>query len=241
MIGRYVLTALMAGLIAGAVLTGLQVWRLSPLIAAAEVFEKIDDGAATLVTKAPCKETMPGMKMCVDDGSNEWEPAPGLPRIGFTGGASMLAGGGFAVLLAGLSLLLNAHITKANGWIWGMCGFFAVHLAPSFGLPPEVPGMPVAHLVARQIWWLGTIFATSAAIYCFALRPEIWAKGVGVVLLALPHLIGAPLAATTTSSLPPTLAADFAAKALGVAAIFWLVMGVALGRLLSPIAEKFES
>ena len=45
MIGRYLLTALVAGLIAGAVLTGLQIWRLSPLIAAAEVYEKADEAA----------------------------------------------------------------------------------------------------------------------------------------------------------------------------------------------------
>ena len=235
MIGRYVLTALVAGLIAGAVLTGLQVWRLSPLIAAAEVYEKADDAAL------PCKESMPGMKMCADDGSKEWQPAPGLPRIGLTGGASMLAGGGFAVLLAGLSLLLNVPINTTNGWAWGLCGFFAVHLAPSFGLPPEVPGMPVADLAARQIWWVGTIFATSAAIYCFVARPETWVKGLGILLLALPHVIGAPHAAPAASTVPPTLAADFAAKALGAAAIFWLVMGVALGRLLPPIVEKFES
>jgi len=232
MIGRYVLAALVAGLIAGAVLTGLQVWKLSPLIAAAEVYEKADGS---------CKETMPGMKMCADDGSKEWEPAPGLPRLGFTGAASMLAGGGFAILLAGLSLLLNLPITKANGWAWGMAGFAAVHLAPSFGLAPELPGMPVADLAARQLWWLGTIIATVAAIFCFTTRTENWAIALGIALLAAPHLVGAPLAAATTSTVPPELAANFAAKALACAAMFWLVMGLALGRLLPPIVERFES
>ncbi len=234
MIGRYVLAALFAGLIAGAVLTGLQIWRLSPLISAAEVYEKA-------TAQSACKETMPGMKMCADDGSTEWSPAPGLPRLGFTGAASLLAGGGFAALLAGLSLLLNVPFTRVNGWVWGLCGFFSVHLATSFGLAPEIPGMPVADLASRQIWWVGTIIATSAAIYCFAIRSESWAKALGLALLLLPHIIGAPRAPDATTTVPPALAAEFAANALACAAVFWLVMGWLLGRFLPPIVEKFES
>ena len=246
MIGRYVLAALVAGLLAGAVLTVLQVWRLSPLIATAETFERADDAKTTATgaassTLPTCKEAMPGMKMCPDNGMPEWEPAPGLPRIGFTGVASSLAGGGFAAILAGLSLLLNVPITRANGWVWGLSGFFAVHLATSFGLAPEIPGMPIADLLARQIWWVGTIIATGATIYCFAIRTENWAKAIGVALLFAPHLIGAPIAPEGETSVPPALAAEFAANALAAAAIFWLVMGVLLGRFLPPIAERFES
>jgi cobalt transporter subunit CbtA len=234
MVGRYVLAALVAGLIAGAVLTALQAWRLSPLIAAAEIYEKADGATG-------CKETMPGMKMCPDGGGVEWEPAPGLPRLGFTGASSLLAGGGFAAILAGISLLLNVPITRANGWVWGLCGFLSVHLATGLGLAPEVPGMPVADLAARQIWWLGTILATALAICCFALRPEVWAKALGLALLLLPHLIGAPHAPHGPSSVPPELAATFAANALAAAAVFWLVMGWLLGRILPPFAEKLES
>ena len=245
MIGRYVLAALVVGLIAGGVLTVLQNLRLTPLILAAEVYEKADDAkkdAAAGQTAPPaCKETMPGMKTCPDDGTAEWEPAPGLQRVGLAGVASLLAGGGFAAMLAGLSLLLNVPITRANGWIWGLSGYFAVHLATSVGLAPEIPGMPAADLLARQIWWVGTIVATGAAIYCFAIRKEFWAPFVGVVLLALPHIIGAPLAPESETSLPPALAAEFAANALACAAVFWLVMGVLLGRFLPPIVEKFES
>ncbi len=239
MIGRYVLAALVAGLLAGAVLTVLQVWRLSPLIATAETYEKVDDAKNTS-TAPVCKEAMPSMKMCADKGTPEWEPAPGLPRIGFTGVASLLAGGGFAAILAGLSLLLNVPITRANGWIWGLSGFLAVHLATGFGLAPEIPGMPVADLLARQIWWVGTIVSTAAAIYCFAIRSENWAKAVGVALLFAPHLIGAPIAPDGETSVPPALAAEFAANALACVAIFWLVMGVLLGRFLPAIAERFD-
>ncbi len=239
MIGRFVLAALLAGLIAGAVLAVLQNIRLTPLILAAEVFERSD--AAAEQALPVCKETMPGIRMCREDGAAEWEPAPGLQRIGLAGVASLLAGGGFAAMLAGLSLLLNVPITRANGWIWGLSGYCAVHLATAAGLAPQLPGLPMADLALRQIWWLGTIVATGAAIYCFAVRREHWAPFLGVVLLALPHIIGAPVAPPGQSSVPPALAASFAANALGCAALFWLLMGVLLGRFLPPISEKFES
>ena len=239
MIGRYVLAAVVAGLLAGAVLTVLQVWRLSPLIATAETYETMND-PKNIPTTPDCQEAKPGMKMCANTGTPEWEPAPGLPRIGFTGVASLLAGGGFAAILAGLSLLLNVPITRANGWIWGLSGFFAVHLATGFGLAPEIPGMPIADLLARQIWWVGTIIATGAAIYCFAIRTENVAKAIGVALLFAPHLIGAPITPEGETSVPPALAAEFAANALAAAAVFWLVMGVLLGRFLPAIAERFD-
>ena len=246
MIGRFVLAALVAGFLAGGVLMVLQNARLTPLILAAEVYEQADDAKKDAVagqeqTAAPaCKETMPGMKMCPDNGAAEWEPAPGLQRIGLAGVASLLAGGGFAAILAGLSMLLNVPITRANGWIWGLSGFFAVHLATGAGLAPEIPGMPVADLTMRQIWWVGTIIATGGAIYCFAIRKEFWAPFLGVVLLVVPHIIGAPVAPEGETSVPPGLAAEFAANALAAAAVFWLVMGVLLGRFLPPIVEKFE-
>jgi cobalt transporter subunit CbtA len=212
MIGRYVLAALVAGMLAGLVLSGIQYLRLSPLIAVAEVYEQADTTA--------------------HDHAEAWEPAPGLGRIGSTTVSSLIAGAGFAAILAGLSLLLNIPITRANGWIWGMMGFLTVHVATAAGLPPELPGMPVADLGQRQIWWLGTIIATGAAIYILTQRKEAWAPILAVALAALPHIIGAPQAIATASTLPASLASTFAANALAAAAMFWLVMGVLLGHIL---------
>jgi cobalt transporter subunit CbtA len=228
MIGRYVLAALIAGMLAGLVLSGIQYLRLSPLIAAAEVFEKAEAGKAV----EPCKESMAGMKMCPEDGSAMWEPAPGLERFGLASAASLIAGGGFALVLAGLSQLIGIPINQKNGWIWGLMGFLSVHVATSAGLAPELPGMPVADLLQRQIWWLGTIIATATAIYLFTQKQALWALPLGVVLVSLPHVIGAPQAPAGSSEVAPALAAEFAANAIAAAAVFWIVMGVLLGRLL---------
>ena len=84
-------------------------------------------------------------------------------------------------------------ITAANGVLWGLAGFVAFQLAPAFGLPPELPGMPAADLVARQIWWWATALATGAGLLRAspdsATGPAI---GVAAVLMLLPHIIGAP-------------------------------------------------
>lgn len=236
MIGRVVLTALVAGLLAGLVLSGIQYVRLTPLIFAAEIHEHADEASAAAApageAQPACVENMPGMKMCPDNGGPAWEPAPGAERFTYTTVASLLTGAGFALLLAAFSLLTGAPITRENGMVWGLCGFLAVHVATAAGLPPQIPGTPVADLMARQIWWVGTIIATGAGIYLIALRREAWAPFAAAVVIALPHIIGAPQPPNAATSVPPTLAAAFAGNAIAAAAIFWAVLGLLLGRML---------
>jgi cobalt transporter subunit CbtA len=239
MIGRIVLATLFAGMLAGLVLAGIQHVRLTPLILQGEVYETATDPVASAIADAnkPCVEKMPGMKMCAADGKPAWEPAEGLQRTLFTTAASLLAGAGFAATLAGISLLTGIPITKQNGLIWGVCGFLAVAVAPAVGLPPEVPGMPVADLLSRQIWWVGTIAATGVGIYLIVIRPETWAKILAVVIIALPHIIGAPVAPDTPTTVPPSLAAEFVAASIAAAAVFWCVMGLLLGHFLDRFQE----
>jgi cobalt transporter subunit CbtA len=243
MIGRIVLATLIAGMLAGLVLAGIQHVRLTPLILKGEVYEKASEPAAAAIAEAskPCVENMPGMKMCSEEGRAEWEPAEGLQRTLFTTAASLLAGAGFATMLAGVSFLTNIPITKQNGMIWGVCGFLAVAVAPAVGLPPEVPGMPVADLLSRQIWWVGTIAATTIGIYLINLRPELWAKVLAVVIIASPHIIGAPIAPETPTTVPPRLAAEFVANSIAAAAVFWSALGLFLGYALDRYQKDLSS
>lgn len=231
MIGKILLAALVAGMLAGLALAGIQYVRTTPLIAQSEVYEKASKAAAPVVAAeaSKCVEKTPGMKMCPEDGPAEWKPAEGFQRTMFTTVVSLIAGGGLATLLAGVSLLLGVPITRANGMIWGLAAFLSVVVAPSVGLPAEPPGMPIADLLQRQIWWLGTIAATASAIYLIVLRPEAWAKIAGVVLIAAPHIIGAPQAPDTPTTVPPVLAAEFATNSIAAAAIFWVLTGLLLG------------
>jgi cobalt transporter subunit CbtA len=226
MIGRVLLAALLAGIAAGFLMGAIQQVRITPLILEAEKYEQAgghDHGAAGATETAA---------------EDAWAPHSGVERTLYTTLASVVAGAGFAALLAGISVLLGVPVTARNGILWGMAGFLAVSLAPAAGLPPELPGMPAADLMGRQIWWGATIAATAVAIGLFSLRQEAWAKIAAIVLLALPHLIGAPEPVSHESGVPAALSAAFAANSLAAAAIFWCAIGGFLGLAMDRFVKE---
>ena len=241
MTGRVILAVLLAGITAGLIMGAIQHLRLTPFIMEAEVFEAAGGGAAhTHDHAAPeAGETEAGHSHAGHDHDHGegWSPADGWQRTLATTLTAVMTGAGFAAVLAAVSLISGIPITRQNGMIWGICGFLAVTLAPAVGLPPELPGMPAGDLVARQIWWVGTIAATAAGIYLIATRAEAWALAVAILLIGLPHIIGAPAAVHGESAVPPGLAASFAANAIAANAIFWLLIGQFLGLALNRTAR----
>ncbi len=222
MIGRFVLAALVAGLAAGFLTGVIQEYRITPLILQAEVYEKAADTKTTTQATAPAEPA-------------EWQPQNGWQRGVSTLTASMIACAGYAGLLAGVSLLTGIEITPRNGLIWGILGFLAVAVAPGAGLSPELPGMPAGDLMLRQIWWTGTILATVIGIYIIAEKRKLPWLAVAVLLIALPHLIGAPQPPTLEASAPAGLAASFVSISIATAAVMWSMIGLFLGLAL----EKF--
>ena len=244
MTGRVILAALLAGIAAGFIMGAIQHLRLTPFIIQAESFESA--GAAHAHEHAapeagaaaePHSHGEAGHDHGAHDHGEGWAPADGWQRTFATTLTAAMTGAGFAALLAAVSLLSGLPITRHNGLVWGLCGFFAVTLAPAMGLPPELPGMPGGDLVARQIWWLGTIAATGAGIFLIVTRSEAWAIALAIVIIGLPHIIGAPGAVSTESAVPPGLAAAFAANAIAANAIFWLLIGQFLGLALERTAK----
>ena len=226
MIGRVLLAALLAGIAAGLIMGAIQHVRLTPLILEAEIYEtQGHDHPVGVAADEPSP---------ADDG---WAPADGWQRTLATSTTQALAGAGFAALLAGISLLTGLPITRENGVIWGLCGFLAATVAPAAGLPPELPGMPAGDLLERQIWWVGTIAATASGLYLIAVRRGTWAMALAIVLIGLPHIIGAPVPVSHESAVPPHLAASFAANAIAAGAIFWSLIGTFLGLTLDRFAK----
>lgn len=222
MIGRVILAALLAGIAAGLLMGIVQHFRISPLIVAAEAYE------------TPAAADASGQHQH-DEG---WMPQDGWPRTLSTTLSSMMAGAGWAAGLAGISLLTGAAINRRNGLIWGLCGFLAASLAPAAGLPPDLPGMPESDLVARQLWWAATIAATGAGLYLITFRREIWALAAAVVLIALPHLIGAPQPASSETAVPALLVAHYVGNTLAANAVFWALIGLFLGFALEKFAKE---
>ena len=215
MFARIILTAVFAGLIAGVFAWGAHMVKTTPLILAAEVYENAAPAApaaaqahATAVPETPA-----------------WEPADGLERNLYTLLADVVTGIGFAFMLAGAMALSGRAVDARLGMAWGLAGFAALFAAPSLGLAPELPGMQAAGLGARQAWWLLTAAATAAGIAAIAFAPRPAVKALGVALLALPHVVGAPHPVLTSGPLPAELAAQFAAATLVITGLFWLVLG----------------
>ena len=86
---------------------------------------------------------------------------------------------------------MRESIKIPQGFFWGFAAYLSVFVAPALGLPPEIPGMEAAHLEGRQTWWLVTVLSTAVALWLIAFKPNMF-KGIGILLIITPHLIGAP-------------------------------------------------
>ncbi|GIT04578.1 MAG: hypothetical protein CM1200mP28_18370 [Deltaproteobacteria bacterium] len=92
--------------------------------------------------------------------------------------------------------------------------------SPALGLPPEPPGMTAAALESRQIWWVGTVMATATGIGLLIESKTILLKIIAVVLIAVPHIIGAPHPHVFESNVPAELSAQFAVASLLTSVFF---------------------
>ena len=81
-----------------------------------------------------------------DHGGDVWAPGDGFERLFFTLLSNILTGVAFGLLLTAGVVLTGSEISLARGTLWGICGYAAVALAPSVGLPPELPGMASARV-----------------------------------------------------------------------------------------------
>jgi len=219
-------TALAAGLLAGAVVSVAQALRVVPLILEAETYE----GAAGSHDHDHGEEHVHAGEGEAGGHHAAWAPSDVVERMIATVGANLLAGVGFALLLSA-ALSLGSETDWRSGLQWGLGGFAAFSLAPAIGLPPEPPGTAAAELYARQVWWVGTAVATAVGLMMITrLKSAPWPV-VGVALLALPHVIGAPQPEAHMSTVPETLSHAFVSATLVTNLLFWAVLGASVGFL----------
>ncbi|MCP4314720.1 MAG: cobalt transporter [Hyphomicrobiales bacterium] len=235
MIIRFLLVAIAAGLLSGVLMTGAQELKVTPLILHAEQYEnggETDHGAVVPRSGVSqlAKVFNPISPALAHGGEEEASGILfGLDRFGGTLMANLVTGAGFGLILLAASLLTGMEITARNGVLWGAAGWLAFQFFPAIGLPPELPGFPAADLIERQSWWLATVVFSAVGLYFLVLREAAWAKALGVVLLAAPHLYGAPQPTDIASDVPALLGAEFAVAALATTAFFWVVLGLLLG------------
>jgi cobalt transporter subunit CbtA len=229
MLVKYLLATIVAGLFAGILLTPAMYVRNVPLILHAEEYENAAGGHEHAAEPAAATtETAPAV-MAAHEHADEASPALPFGRFGNTLLINLVAGAGFALITGAAALFLGRKITLQNGFYWGLAGVFIFNFAPAFSLAPELPAMPAADLAARQAWWLITVMLTAGGVYFIVLRNEIWAKVLGIALIVAPHIYGAPQVEDLTSTVPPTLASEFAVSTLATNLFFWVVLGTAIG------------
>jgi cobalt transporter subunit CbtA len=157
-----------------------------------------------------------------------------LQRNGMTILFTALIYGSYGLVLAaafGVAVHFGREIRLRDGILWGLAGYAAFQLSPAMGLAPELPGTQAADLALRQAWWLGTVAATALGLAVLAYGRGWGAIAAAVVLLALPHVIGAPVPENYSGVAPAELGAEFAARVLGVGLVTWAVMGWLAARL----------
>ncbi len=233
MLRRIFHTALLAGLIGGLGVSVVQEFTTTPLIHFAEKFENsAPDGGhkhgsqhSGLALSSVAHAHGSGENAAPAAEPKAWGPKEGIERTLYTTLANVLAGVGFALVLTALFALSGRNIDGPTGVTWGLGGFAAFALAPSLGLPPELPGTMAAELDGRQGWWIICVVSTAAALWMLALkRGTLWIAG-GLLLLVLPHAIGAPQPDRIGGTVPPEIAAHFVAASIVTAAIFWCTLG----------------
>lgn len=233
MIQRMLASAMFAGVAAGLLAAALHFFFLQGNILLSEQYET---GALTHFSGAAAEghthdhgalgEAQTGTAAHSHDHGDGTQSA--VQRNGLTVLFMALVYVGYGLMLvAGFALAERSghRITVRQGLLWGLAGFAAFQLMPAMGLSPELPGTPAADLTARQLWWLATALCTAGALALVGYGKGLPAFGLAILLLALPHLVGAPETDGFAGVAPPELAAAFAARALGVGLIAWAVLG----------------
>lgn len=232
-----VFVAAAAGLFSGIAMTAFQQAATVPLILKAETYEEAEPAAPAAHTHdaaTPAHSHDSAAAHSHDEGG--WQPADGFERMAFTLAANIVGAIGFALLLVAASELAGGLTGWRDGLLWGLAGFAAFTLAPSLGLPPELPAMPAAELGPRQLWWTATAVATAGGIALIAYGRSLPAAIAALALIAAPHFIGAPQPESFETPVPHDLAHNFVVAVVVTSFLFWAILGGVAGLVRARMA-----
>ena len=245
---RMVRTAAAAGLLAGLMLTGVQHLQVTRIIAQAEVLESAGEAEPVAHTHADgarhvheAQATHKEPHEAAHEAPHEhggWQPEDGVERTLYTALADVSMAVGYGLLLAAAIGLRGRPVDWRSGLLWGGAGYAVFFLAPSIGLPPELPGTAAAPVAARQGWWIATAMSTATALAMLAFGRHWALKLAAVVLLVVPHLVGAPQPLVHASVAPEHLQRSFVYATALANGVFWLVLGALTGIFHKRFADR---
>ena len=234
---RMLLAAIVVGLIAGVAYSAIQHLQVIPLIQLAERYENHQVGTAD---QSPASHTVNAQGGDHEHSESVWAPADGIERSTYTALTNTLTAVGLAVVLVALMVGTQARtrlsaMTWRDGLLWGAAGYAVFFIAPSIGVLPGIPGQAAAPLEDRQFWWVLTVACSAMALLGVTFLKSPW-RWVALVLLVVPHLVGAPhldpgdplfptQEAAGAAELTKVLNSYIGATALANA-VLWLVLGL---------------
>jgi len=220
--------ALFAGIVAGLALSAVQQFTVTPIILEAETYELSDQDHATHEEGEHDHAHSHGE-------SEGWAPADGFERMFYTYVVNMLLGFGYGlILLVGMALhqfrksepsQTSSKVLLTGLW-WGLAGYAVFQLAPALGLPPALPGKIAANIEARQIWWIACVLLTAVGLVYLVFTSSNWYRGLGVIMLLVPHMIGAPSSPQVEGLVPQELINSFIWVSLLTSLLFWVILGL---------------
>ena len=219
-----VLSAFVIAIIAGLIFSAYQASFITPLILNSEVYEVLETGSQHDLA---------------------WAPEDGVERHSWSFATNFLLCFAYALILLS-AMTVKTSVNAVKGLFWGGAAYLTIFAAPALGLPPEIPGMEAAYLEGRQTWWLVTVILTALSLWLIAFH-SIINKAIGVVLILVPHLLGAPQPEIHgfVNTDPEAVVAltqlwhDFILQTSIANALLWLVIGglsgFFVGRYIYPI------
>ncbi len=221
-----VLSAFIIAIVAGLIFSAYQAFFITPIILSSEVYEILEP---------------------VNHQIEAWSPADGMERNAWSFGTNFLLCFAYALMLLS-AMSVKPEVTAIKGLFWGIAAYLTLFVAPALGLPPEIPGMEAAYLEGRQVWWLVTVIFTAVSLWMIAFQ-SLFYKGVGVVLIIIPHIFGTPQPEThgfaNTEPIAiealTTLWHQFIIQTSIGNALLWLVMGASAGFLIKCFINPLDT
>lgn len=213
-------------IVAGLIFSAYQALFITPLILGSEVYEVIDSAS---------------------HGVDAWAPEDGIERHSWSFATNFLLCFAYALILMSL-MTVKPAVNLLKGMFWGGAAYLTVFAAPALGLPPEIPGMEAAYLEGRQTWWGFTVFVTAIGLWLIAFQAPI-NKLVGVLILLIPHLMGAPQPEIHgfANTDPVAITAltqlwhDFILQTSIANALLWLTIGSLSGYLVEKYINSIDA
>jgi cobalt transporter subunit CbtA len=229
-----VLSAFAIAIIAGGLLSAYHAFFITPIIVGSEVYE-----VAEPVSHHQTEE------------EDAWAPEDGIERHSWNFASNFLLCFAYALILLS-AMSIKTSVNTIKGVFWGGAAYLTIFVAPALGLPPEIPGMEAAHLEGRQAWWLLTVILTAISLWLIAFQSNVF-KVLGIILLIVPHVLGAPQPelhgfANTEPAAVEALTRlwyDFILQTSIANALLWVIIGALSGyianKYIYSIDDKGES